>query len=146
MSNIINVVRRGATYHFRRSVDLGVGNRFCVSLSLRTTRRRVAKLRAARLTIRSEELLIDVMQLETPEGLTPVQRAQIFKRELAKARDGLDILYVHAQAEEPEYPKQRWITLDLPRYSGEIVPRRLASFSNWIRLTYSNAECRRTGL
>jgi hypothetical protein len=36
--------------------------------------------------------------------------------------------------------------LDLPRKSGEVFAQPDASFSNWVGLRKSSAECRRTGL
>ncbi|GJE19289.1 DUF6538 domain-containing protein [Methylobacterium marchantiae] len=77
MASLPNVVLRGCTYHFRRSIPVDIRDRLGrreLITSLRTSDFRTAKLAACRLYVASENLFVDV---RTTPMLTDIQLAAL---------------------------------------------------------------------
>ena len=97
MCKIQNVTRTAGTYYYRRLVRLGRDKPFRLRFSLRTTSRRRAALLAPALTLIAERLAMTMMASIVAEGLTALQRSEIYRRQMLVERDRLEAMHATLQ-------------------------------------------------
>src|SRR5690606_28231725 len=91
MTAIPNTKRRGANYGCRRSRRLPCGNRFRPMVSSRTACPRTARLRAAILTAKFEELYMRLFNRQPRRfSLDKAAATRIFQAEFNRALDALE--------------------------------------------------------
>lgn len=97
MSRIQNVSRKDGTYYYRRLIRLGSDKPFRLRLSLRTMSHSRARIMAPALTVVCEKLRMTMIRSMGRDGLSAAQRAEIFKRQMLKERDRLEMGHAHLQ-------------------------------------------------
>ena len=77
----------------------------------------------------------------------PLFDREAIEAEISRVRSlGLDALRTLWRVTFRSSPPPAFSKVDLPRKSGEAFAQPDTSFSNWVGLRKSSAECRRTGL
>ncbi|TIX50500.1 site-specific integrase [Alteraurantiacibacter aquimixticola] len=108
MSRIQNVSRKDGTYYFRRVIRLGNDNPFRIRLSLKTMIHARAKVMAPALSVVSEAIRLRMTQNIGRDGLSASQRAEIFKRQMLRERDRLEMGHAELQLvdQQQELPEE----------------------------------------
>ena len=101
MPAIQNVGRRNAVYWFAVEVRFGDRKRFKVHISLKTKEQAVARLMGPALTAASEAIKIRMTANFNNDGLSPAERAEVFRREVIKERDRLERMHAQIQLDSP---------------------------------------------
>lgn len=102
MCGIQNVTRKQGTYYYRRLIRLGPDKPFRLRMSLKTTSRKRAALRAPALTLICERVAMNMMVNIASDGLTGAQRAEIYRRQMLIERDRLEVMHANLHIIAPE--------------------------------------------
>lgn len=102
MCGIQNVTRKQGTYYYRKLIRLGADKPFRIRFSLKTTSRRRAALLAPALTLICERVTMNMMSKMARDGLTGVQRAEIYRRQMLVERDRLEAMHASLHILPPD--------------------------------------------